>query len=53
MGTLKQEIAKIQIDSPEKIPKIVRGLENPQSIFALPGKISLFVSISTGCIVGC
>jgi hypothetical protein len=41
MNTLGQEAAKIKIDSPEKIPKIVRLLENPQSILALPGKISL------------
>ena len=42
METLRQEVAKISVDSPDEIPGIVKLLENPQSRWALPGKISLY-----------
>jgi hypothetical protein len=39
---LKQEVLKFQIDTSNKIPFIVKLLENPQSRLALPGNISLY-----------
>lgn len=42
MESLSQKVRKFSIDSPEKIPWIVKFLENRQGFFALPGKISLY-----------
>lgn len=42
MKNFQQKLKEITIDKQEDIPWIVRFLENPNSLFALPGKISLY-----------
>ena len=51
--TLKQALKEISIDEPEAIPWIVRLIENPSSLIALPGKISLYNHDCLHVLLGC
>ena len=51
--TLKEAINKIQIDKQSDIPFIIKLLENPSSIVALPGKINLYNHDCIHTILGC